>query len=97
MYPIHCIALHYVYPLCWSIVFSHSSYDSLLPYTSKIIQTNTFQGILATNFVRSFAVFTYLCGDLSYSADTVIGVDFDDGSYVIHPASDDGIQRQLLV
>ena len=60
-------------------------------YIIKIIfflQTNTFQGILATNFVRSFAVFTYLCGDLSYSADTVIGFFSEDGLNATHPASD---------
>ena len=60
-------------------------------YIIKIIfflQTNTFQGILATNFVRSFAVFIYMCGDLSYSADTVIGFFSEDGLNATHPASD---------
>ena len=30
-------------------------------------QTSTFQGILITDYSRSFAVFTYYCGDLRYS------------------------------
>ena len=38
--------------------------------------------------MRSFAVFTYLCGDLSYSANTIIGFYSDDGLYALHPASD---------
>ena len=72
-----------------SKIWSCSSYDSLLCYTSySFLQTNTFQGILATDFVRSFAVFTYMCGDLSYSADTVIGFFSEDGLNATHPASD---------
>ena len=54
------------------------------------LQTNTFQGILATDFVRSFAVFTYMCGDLSYSTNTIIGFFSEDGLYATHPASDRG-------
>ena len=57
-------------------------------YIIFFLQTNTFQGILATDFVRSFAVFTYLCGDLSYSTDTVIGFFSEDGLNATHPASD---------
>ena len=36
---------------------------TLLPQT----QTNTFQGILATDYVTSYTVFTYYCGHMSYS------------------------------
>ena len=85
------VALH-IPPEGPIVKFAHAHLDSLLRYTSKIIifflQTNTFQGILATDFVRSFAVFTYKCGDLSYSAYTFIGVNSEDGLYAIHPASD---------
>lgn len=36
-------------------------------------QTNTFQGMLITDFVTSYAVFTYYCGHMSYSDPGVIG------------------------
>ena len=36
---------------------------TLLPQT----QTNTFQGILVTDYVTSYTVFTYYCGHMSYS------------------------------
>lgn len=51
------------------------------------LQTNTFQGILATDFARSFAVFTYMCGDLSYSDRTLIGFISDFDIYALHPAA----------
>ena len=36
-------------------------------------QTNTFQGIVTTDHTRSFAVFTYKCGDIEYSNSATIG------------------------
>ena len=53
------------------------------------VQKNTFQGMLATDFARSYAVFTYRCGDLSYSDPGNIGyIHPDDGVYVIHGATE---------
>ena len=50
-------------------------------------QTNTFQGIIVTDFTRSFSVFTYFCGDLSYSNGATIGFTTADGFFANHPAS----------
>ena len=51
------------------------------------IEKNTFQGILTTNFKRSFAVFTYFCGDLSYSSNAAIGFVNPGGFFANHPAN----------
>ena len=50
-------------------------------------QTNTFQGILATDFSRSFAVFTYYCGDLDFSNGANIGFVTTDGLFANHKAT----------
>lgn len=44
-----------------------------IPLTFSSIQTNTFQGIVVTNFTTSYAVFVYKCGDLEFSASASIG------------------------
>ena len=49
-------------------------------------QTNTFQGIIVTDFSRSFSVFTYYCGDMSYSNGATIGFMTRDGLFANHPA-----------
>ena len=60
-------------------------------YISTILfihtQTSTFQGILITDSVNSYAVFTYFCGDLSYSSDVAIGYGTEDGLYANHEAT----------
>ena len=43
-----------------------------------------------TDFSRSFAVFTYRCGDLSYSNGASIGYDTPHGLFANHPASTRG-------
>ena len=60
------------------------------------IQTNTFQGILATDFERSFAVFTYKCGDLDFSGGAIIGFsDTRSGYYRMHVASERGNAKAI--
>jgi hypothetical protein len=49
--------------------------------------TNTFQGMLVTDFTRSFAVFTYYCGHLGYSNGATIGFSSGDGLFANHPAT----------
>ena len=58
-------------------------------YVSNLFkpQTNTFQGIIVTDFSRSFAVFTYYCGDLNYSNGATIGFTTTDGLFANHPAT----------
>ena len=53
---------------------------------------NTFQGIIITDFSRSFAVFTYRCGDLElfhfnlrFHYKAGIGFTTDDGLSALHP------------
>ena len=43
-----------------------------------------------TNFSRSFAVFTYQCGNLSYSGLVTIGFVTPDGLFANHPAALEG-------
>ena len=50
------------------------------------LQTNTFQGVLVTDYSRSFAVFTYNCGDLDFSNGATIGFSSGDGLFANHPA-----------
>ena len=48
-------------------------------------QTNTFQGIVTTDHMRSFAVFTYKCGDIGYSISATIGFTAGDVLFANHP------------
>jgi len=52
---------------------------SLLP------QTNPFQGIVTTDHMRSFAVFTYKCGDIGHSNSATIGFTAGDVLFANHP------------
>ena len=51
------------------------------------MQANTFQGLLVTDFIRSFSVFTYFCGDLNYSNGATIGFVTPDDLFANHPAT----------
>ena len=51
------------------------------------LQTNTFQGIVITNFTTSFAVFIYKCNDLQYSASATIGFTSFDVLFANHRLS----------
>ena len=48
-------------------------------------QTNTFQGIITTDYMRSFAVFSYKCGDIEYPNSATIGFTAGDVLYANHP------------
>ena len=50
-------------------------------------QTNTFQGIIITNFTTSFAVFIYKCRDLQYSGSATIGFTSFDVLFANHRLS----------
>ena len=43
--------------------------------------------MIVTDFSRSFSVFTYYCGDLSYSNGATIGFTTTDGLFANHPAT----------
>ena len=43
--------------------------------------------MIVTDFERSFAVFIYYCGDLSFSNGATIGFATTDGLFANHPAS----------
>ena len=69
------------------------SFSSLMPsFIIKIngyisIQTSSFQAVIITNSVSSFAVFTYKCGDLNYN-NGLIGFSSGNSSlFANHPAS----------
>ena len=43
--------------------------------------------MIVTDFSRSFSVFTYFCGDLSYSNGATIGFATGDGLFANNPAT----------
>ena len=49
------------------------------------VYKNTFQGIVTTDHRRSFAVFTYKCGDIEYSNSATIGFAAGDVLFANHP------------
>lgn len=51
------------------------------------LQTNTFQGLVITDFTTSYAVFTYKCGDLGFSGDATIGFTAGDVLFANHRTS----------
>ena len=52
------------------------------------MQTNTFQGILVTDGLQSYAIFTYQCGSMQWSGDpATIGFIADGGFFQNHPLS----------
>lgn len=50
------------------------------------LQTNTFQGVLITDGMHPFAIFTYKCGSLSWDGDATIGFTTGD-LFAFHPLS----------
>ena len=67
-----------------SIIYGTCISELLLPFS---LQTNTFQGIVITNFTTSFAVFIYKCRDLQYSAGATIGFTAFDVLFANHRLS----------
>ena len=43
--------------------------------------------MLVTDSINSYAVFTYYCGDLSYSPSVSVGFGTEDGLYGVHEAT----------
>ena len=60
-----------------------------------IPQTNTFQGILVSDFEQSFAVFTYKCGDLGFSGGATIGFVTAGGLFANHVATVRGNAKEV--
>ncbi len=60
-----------------------------LSYFAFSPQTNSFQGLLVTDFVSSYAVFIYKCGLLQWSGDPAASIGFDAGGIAFqnHPLS----------
>ena len=56
-------------------------------YAYSFTQTNTFQGIVITNFTTSFAVFIYKCQDMQYSGSATIGFTSFDVLFANHRLS----------
>ena len=49
---------------------------------------NTFQGIVITNGSKSYAVYTYRCGNMSWSEEATIGFNAPPSLYEVHPKTD---------
>lgn len=60
------------------------------------MQNNTYQAILITNGTKSYAVFTYKCGELEFSDVAVIGYSAPLGPYKNHPLSDTDITADTI-
>ena len=60
------------------------------------MQNNTYQAILITNGTKSYAVFTYKCGELEFSDVAVIGYSVPLGPYENHPLSDTDITADTI-
>ncbi len=58
----------------------HRSYNFFL-------QNNTFQACLITNGTKSYAVYTYQCGELQWSNEATIGFNAGGDIYENHPLS----------
>ena len=59
-------------------------------------QNNTFQAVLITNSTKSYAIFTYKCGELDFSDTAVIGYNIPVGSYENHPLSDTDVPANVI-
>ena len=60
------------------------------------IQSSTFQAVLITNSTQSYAVFTYKCGELSWSENATIGFNVPIGPYKNHPLSDAAVDPDTI-
>lgn len=69
------------------VSFKYWSVHVYTPLTTKTapLQLNTFQAILTTNGSKSYAVFTYHCGDLQWLRDATIGYNAPPDNYENHP------------
>ena len=50
-------------------------------HTSFFLQTNTYQGVLVTDGVQSYALYTYRCGEMEWSGGATIGFGASDELY----------------
>ena len=77
----------------WNNVQQNAGNNVSFPHISKLYhvfpQTNTFQGMLVTDLTTSsYAVFTYHCGDMSFSDPGLIGfTHIKDGVNITHGAT----------
>ena len=60
-----------------------------------LLQTNTFQGVLVTDFERSYAIYTYFCGDLGFSGNVTIGFATGDGMFADHESTLSGNAQSI--
>ena len=49
------------------------------------LQTNTFQGILITDGTKSYAVHTYVCGEMEWGDESTVGFNAGGEYYENHP------------
>ena len=75
----------------WLLV---ATWDDVPPFDVSF-QTNTFQGILVTDFITSYAIFIYRCGDLNFSNGATIGFNTRDGLFANHAATLRGNARSI--
>ena len=71
------------------------SFRELHDLIKVFLQINTFQGVLVTDCSRSFAVFTYFCGEMGFSNGATIGFVTGDGLFANHPASQRGSVQSI--
>ena len=64
--------------------------SSMVNFSLSHLQTNTFQGIIITNGVKSYAVFIYQCGALTSHNNGTIGYNADGSFFHNYPLSGSG-------
>jgi len=61
--------------------------DSIIQILFVHFQTNSYEGLVITNRTESYAVFTYLCGALSWHGNATIGFNAGGTLYKNYPGS----------
>ena len=81
-----CTSIWSVIEYCESPVLIRWTVHAAVSYSCSLSsQTNTFQGIVTTDHMRSFTVFSYKCGDIRFSNSATIGFTAGDVLFANHP------------
>ena len=78
------------------VSLKYLSVYSFMKHNICPLQLNTFQAILTTNGSKSYAVFTYHCGDLLWLSDATIGFNAPPDTYESHPLSGTDINPDTI-
>ena len=69
----------------------HKDYLTLFIFS----QRNTFQGVVITDTIKTYAVYIYRCNDIEWSDGSVIGFNAGGSFFANHPLSDSTAARDI--